>query len=54
MTNIKVLATITTKSGKKSTQTFTIPTAKRGLFKEEIERRILTSFGNHITKVRVH
>lgn len=56
--DIKVLATITDIDGNSSTISIQIRTAKRGLFKEEIERQILDSFNGKlvkkIIKVKVH
>ena len=57
--DIKVLATITNVDGKTSTISVRFRTAKRGLFKEEMERQILESMNKNeivkkIIKVRVH
>ena len=51
--DIKVLATIFYKDGRSETLYFQFRTAKRGLFKEEMERQILKS-NKLIIKVRVH
>ena len=56
--DIKVLATITNIEGETSTISIQFRTAKRGLFKEEMERQILQSLNKQvikkIIKVRVH
>lgn len=57
--DIKVLATLTNVEGKSETLTFQFRTAKRGMFKEEMERQILESMNSNgivkkIIKVRVH
>lgn len=56
--DIKVLATITNIEGETSTISIQFRTAKRGLFKEEMERQILQSLNKKvikkIIKVRVH
>lgn len=57
--DIKVLATLTNVEGKSETLTFQFRTAKRGMFKEEMERQILKSMNSNgivkkIIKVRVH
>lgn len=56
--DIKVLATLTNVDGKRSTISVQFRTAKRGLFKEEMERQILESMNKRIIKkiikVRVH
>lgn len=57
--DIKVLATVTNTEGKSSTISVQFRTAKRGMFKEEMERQILQSMNNSglikkIIKVRVH
>lgn len=56
---IKVLATITNVAGEKTTVSVQFRTAKRGMFKEEMERQILKSMNDNgivkkIIKVRVH
>lgn len=50
--DIQVLATVTYKSGITEVTKIRIRSSKRGLFKEEIERRILQN--TNIVKVRVH
>ena len=56
--DIKVLDTITNIEGETSTISIQFRTAKRGLFKEEMERQILQSLNKQvikkIIKVRVH
>ena len=56
--DIKVLATVTNTEGKSSTISVQFRTAKRGMFKEEMERQILNTMNNSgikkIIKVRVH
>lgn len=57
--DIKGLATITDVDGKKTTISYQLRTAKKGLFKEEIARQILESMNKNetvkkIIKVRVH
>lgn len=57
--NIKVLATLTNAEGEKTTVSVQFRTAKRGMFKEEMERQILESMNSNgivkrIIKVRVH
>ena len=56
--DIKVLATITNIEGETSTISIQFRTAKRGLFKEEMERQILQSLNKQvikkIIKVKVH
>ncbi len=56
--DIKVLATVTNTEGKSLTISVQFRTAKRGMFKEEMERQILQSMNNSgikkIIKVRVH
>ena len=56
--DIKVLATVTNTEGKSSTISVQFRTAKRGLFKEEMERQILESMNKNVVKkiikVRVH
>lgn len=57
--DIKILATITDEEGKSETLAFQFRTAKRGLFKEEMESQILKSMNKDrivkkIVKVRVH
>ena len=57
--DIKVLATVTNTEGKLLTISVQFRTAKRGMFKEEMERQILQSMNNSglikkIIKVRVH
>ena len=57
--DIKVLATLTNVEGEKTVISYQFRTAKRGMFKEEIERQILQSMNNgrvikKIIKVRVH
>ena len=56
--NIKILATLTNVDGKTFTISVQFRTAKRGLFKEEMERQILESMNKNgikkIIKVRVH
>lgn len=56
--DIKVLATITNIEGETSTISIQFRTAKRGLFKEEMERQILQMLNKKvikkIIKVRVH
>lgn len=57
--NIKVLATLTNVEGEKTVISYQFRTAKRGMFKEEMERQILQSMNNgrvtkKIIKVRVH
>ncbi len=57
--NIKVLATLTNAEGEKTTVSVQFRTAKRGMFKEEMERQILESMNKSrivkkIIKVRVH
>lgn len=57
--DIKVLATLTNVDGEKITVSIEFRTAKRGMFKEEMERQILESMNNNgivkkIIKVRVH
>ena len=59
ISDIKVLATLTNVDGEKTIISVHLRTAKRGLFKEEIERQILESMNNSgikkkIIKVRVH
>ena len=57
--DIKVLATLTNVDGEKTVISYQFQTAKRGMFKEEMERQILQSMNNSglikkIIKVRVH
>jgi len=57
--DIKVLATLTNVAGEKVTVSVQFRTAKRGMFKEEMERQILESMNSNgivkkIIKVRVH
>ena len=57
--DIKVLATLTNVEGEKTVISYQFRTAKRGLFKEEMERQILESMNKNrivkkIIKVRVH
>lgn len=57
--DIKVLATLTNVEGEKTVISYQFRTAKRGMFKEEMERQILQSMNNgrvtkKIIKVRVH
>lgn len=57
--DIKVLATLTNVDGEKITVSIEFRTAKRGMFKEEMERQILESMNNNgivkkIIEVRVH
>lgn len=57
--DIKVLATVTNTEGKLATISVQFRTAKRGMFKEEMERQILESMNKNgivkkIIKVRVH
>ena len=57
--DIKVLATLTFANGNKQTLTIEFNTAKRGLFKEEMERFILKNMNqsgitNKVIKVHVH
>ena len=56
--NIKILATLTNVDGEKTVISYQFRTAKRGLFKEEMERQILESMNKNgvkkIIKVRVH
>lgn len=59
MSDISILATITNSLGESATISVQFRTAKRGMFKEEMERQILTSMNNtrivkKIIKVRVH
>ena len=57
--DIKVLATLINVDGEKTVISYQFRTAKRGLFKEEMERQILESMNKNeivkkIIKVRVH
>ena len=57
--DIKVLATLTNVDGEKTVISYQFQTAKRGMFKEEMERQILESMNKNgivkkIIKVRVH
>ena len=57
--DIKVLATLTNVEGESLTISVQFRTAKRGMFKEEMERQILTTMNSNgivkkIIKVRVH
>ena len=57
--DIKVLATLTNVDGENTVISYQFRTAKRGMFKEEMERQILQSMNNgrvtkKIIKVRVH
>lgn len=57
--DIKVLATLTFANGNKQTLSIEFHTAKRGLFKEEMERFILKDMNqsgiiNKVIKVHVH
>lgn len=57
--DIKVLATLTNEVGESITVSVQFRTVKRGLFKEEMERQILSQFNTRelvhkIIKVRVH
>ena len=56
--DIKVLATLTNVDGEKTIISYQFRTAKRGLFKEEMERQILESMNKNVVKkiikVRVH
>ena len=59
MSDISILATVTNSLGESATISVQFRTAKRGMFKEEMERQILTSMNKNgiikkITKVRVH
>jgi hypothetical protein len=59
MSDISILATVTNSLGESATISVQFRTAKRGMFKEEMERQILTSMNKSgiikkITKVRVH
>ena len=59
MSDISILATITNSLGESVTISVQFRTAKRGMFKEEMEKQILTSMNNtrivkKIIKVRVH
>lgn len=59
MSDISILATITNSLGESATISVQFRTAKRGMFKEEMEKQILTSMNNtrivkKIIKVRVH
>lgn len=57
--DIKILATLTNVDGEKTVISHQFRTAKRGMFKEEMERQILQSMNKSrivkkIIKVRVH
>ena len=57
--DIKVLATLTNVDGEKTVIAYQFRTAKRGMFKEEMERQILKIMNSNgivkkIIKVRVH
>ena len=56
--DIKVLATLTNVDGEKTVISYQFQTAKRGMFKEEMEIQILNTMNNSgikkIIKVRVH
>lgn len=57
--DIKVLATLTNVEGEKTVISCQFQTAKRGMFKEEMERQILETMNSNgivkkIIKVRVH
>ena len=57
--DIKVLATLTNVEGEKTVIPYQFRTAKRGMFKEEMERQILKIMNSNgivkkIIKVRVH
>lgn len=56
--DIKVLTTLTNVDGEKTVISYQFRTAKRGLFKEEMERQILESMNKNVVKkiikVRVH
>ena len=56
--DIKVLATLTNVDGEKTVISYQFQTAKRGMFKEEMERQLLNTMNNSgikkIIKVRVH
>ena len=57
--HIKVLATLVNVEGEKTVISYQFRTAKRGMFKEEMEREILKTRNNSgiikkIIKVRVH
>lgn len=57
--DIKVLATLTNVDGEKTVISYQFQTAKRGMFKEEMERQILNTMNKSrivkkIIKVRVH
>ena len=56
--DIQVLATLSNVDGEKTVISYQFRTAKRGLFKEEMERQILESMNKGIVKkiikVRVH
>lgn len=57
--DIKVLATLTNVEGEKTVISCQFRTAKRGIFKEEMERQILETMNSNgivkkIIKVRVH
>ena len=57
--DIKVLATLTNVDGEKTVISYQFRTAKRGMFKEEMERENLQSMNNDrltkkIIKVRLH
>ena len=56
--DIKVLATLTNVDGEKTVISYQFQTAKRGMFKEEMEREILKTMNKNgikkIIKVRVH
>lgn len=56
--DIKVLATLTNVEGEKTVISCQFRTAKRGMFKEEMERQILESMNSNgikkIIKVRVY
>lgn len=56
--DIKVLVTLTNVEGEKTVISYQFQTAKRGMFKEEMERQILNTMNNSgikkIIKVRVH
>ena len=57
--DIKVLATLTNVDGERTVISYQFRTAKRGMFKEEMEREILKTMNKSrivkkIIKVRVH
>lgn len=56
--DIKILATLTNVDGEKTVISYQFRTAKRGMFKEEMEREILKTMNKNVVKkiikVRVH